>query len=207
MILKSNEDFTLKFILLGDTNAGKTSILSRFTEENNDISPSHIATIGMDQRIKYVNFKDYKIRLDLWDSAGQERFQSITANYLRGVDGILFVFDLTNIESLTNLKSWFKLIEKNCESAFIKAIILANKSDLEDQIQVSPNDIKKVANKHNMKYIETSALLNNNIKEAFMLLIDEILSDDNFDELLENKRLRNKTTSLYIKQSSCKKCC
>lgn len=208
MIQNSNEDFSLKLLLLGDTNTGKTSILSRFTDEKNEFNPSHIATIGMDQKMKYVNYKEYKIKLDIWDSAGQERFQAITTNYIRGVDGVIYVFDLTNIDSLNNLKNWFKLTDRNVDSNLYKKIVMANKCDLEDKIQVSDVEIKKFCEKYNIRYIASSALLNKNISEGFMMLIEDILSDENFDDILENKRLRRKNNlSIHNGNVSKPKCC
>lgn len=203
MIKKSNEDFSLKIMLLGDTNVGKTSVVLKFINANMTIDDNYIATIGMDQKVKYVDYKDYKIKLEIWDSAGQERFNSITTNYIKGADGILYVFDLTCYESLNNLKNWFKMAEKIIDTKSVKRIIMANKSDLSDRFQVSKTDIAKLSEKFNFKWIETSALLGENISEAFMLLIDEILSDDRFDQLLESKRRRMTAnlSSIYTKQN------
>ena len=87
-------DITLKFILLGDTHVGKTSLLMTYTD--NFFPDTHLSTIGIDFKQKIIDFSNLKIKLQIWDTAGQERFKSVTKNYFKGTQGVLFVYDITN---------------------------------------------------------------------------------------------------------------
>ena len=89
-----NDEIEFKVLLVGDSKVGKTSILLQFTDEiYND---THLMTIGIDYKIKRIQMGDFKVRLKIWDSAGQERFQSITKNYYKGADAVVFVFDIND---------------------------------------------------------------------------------------------------------------
>ena len=106
----SDEDqkikLSLKILLIGDSQVGKTSLLLKYTEH---IFPEeHITTIGVEYKDKFVIKDNYNIRLQIWDTAGQERFRSITKNIYRNAHGVLFVYDITNKESFLNIKNWIK---------------------------------------------------------------------------------------------------
>merc|ERR1712156_1407244 len=90
-------DYLFKFLLIGDSGIGKTSILSRFSD--NEFLTNFIPTIGVDFKIKTIDLNGKTIKLQLWDTAGQERFQAITNAYYRGAMGILIVYDITNSKS------------------------------------------------------------------------------------------------------------
>ena len=157
---------SLKILLIGDSHVGKTSLLLKYVD---DFFPEeHIATIGIEYKDKIINKDGYNIRLQIWDTAGQERFNSITKNIYRNTNGVLFVYDVTNRKSYNSMKNWIKDTEKIDKD--IKGIILANKIDLEER-EVNTDELEELGNKMNMKFLETSAKDNNNVKEAFFLLV------------------------------------
>ena len=123
----------LKFLILGDSDVGKTSLLLKYID--NYFPESHLATIGVEFKTKDVECKGYKIHLQLWDTAGQERFRSITKSYFRNANGVIFVYDITNKNTFKNLKDWVRDSEAN-DSGF-KRIILGNKFDLQNKRQVN----------------------------------------------------------------------
>ena len=183
---------SLKILLIGDSHVGKTSLLLKYVD---DFFPEeHIATIGIEYKDKIINKDGYNIRLQIWDTAGQERFNSITKNIYRNTNGVLFVYDATNRKSYNSMKNWIKDTEKIDKD--IKGIILANKIDLEER-EVNTDELEELGNKMNMKFLETSAKDNINVKEAFILLVEELLKDKNEKEILEMYS-RNKRSDLSI---------
>ncbi|XP_044010073.1 ras-related protein Rab-8-like [Aphidius gifuensis] len=160
-------DYIAKVLLIGNSGAGKTCILTRFMNE--DLKKNHIATIGIDFRVRTVEFNGTKIKLQIWDTAGQERYGSITHAYYRGAHGVMLVYDATDEKSYEQIKYWLSAVEENAP-ANIKKILIGNKCDLEDQKTVSKEEGEKLASKHNIEFLETSAVLNVNIEEAFSTL-------------------------------------
>jgi len=198
---------SLKILLIGDSHVGKTSLLLKYVD---DFFPEeHIATIGIEYKDKIINKDGYNIRLQIWDTAGQERFNSITKNIYRNTNGVLFVYDVTNRKSYNSMKNWIKDTEKIDKD--IKGIILANKIDLEER-EVNTDELEELGNKMNMKFLETSAKDNINVKDAFILLVEELLKGKNQKEILQmysrNKRSdlsisTKKTTNVKNKKGCC----
>ena len=183
---------SLKILLIGDSHVGKTSLLLKYVD---DFFPEeHIATIGIEYKDKIINKDGYNIRLQIWDTAGQERFNSITKNIYRNANGVLFVYDVTNRKSYNSMKNWIKDTEKIDRD--IKGIILANKIDLEER-EVNTDELEELGNKMNMKFLETSAKDNINVKDAFILLVEELLKGKNQKEILQMYS-RNKRSDLSI---------
>ena len=97
-------DYLYKILILGDQLVGKTCFLLRYIDDVYNYS--HIATIGVDYKIKLVEYKSKKIKLNVWDTAGQDRFKSLTQSYYQGSHGILLVYDITDRSSFGNVKQW-----------------------------------------------------------------------------------------------------
>ena len=181
----SDEDqkikLSLKILLIGDSQVGKTSLLLKYTEH---IFPEeHITTIGVEYKDKFVIKDNYNIRLQIWDTAGQERFRSITKNIYRNAHGVLFVYDITNKESFLNIKNWIKDLQNVGND--IKGVILGNKIDLEQKREVQKELAEELANKNEMPFLETSAKQNIKVNEGFDLMINELLKDKNENEIIE----------------------
>ena len=134
---------SLKILLIGDSQVGKTSLLLKYTEH---VFPEeHIATIGVEYKDKFIVKDNYNIRLQIWDTAGQERFHSITKNIYRNANGVLFVYDITNQESFNNIKNWIKDLQNVGND--IKGVIIGNKLDLEQKRDVSKEDLEEIGKK------------------------------------------------------------
>jgi small GTP-binding protein len=100
-------DFTINIGLVGNSDVGKTCLIRRYTDPDNFKLPSKkISTIGIDQVTLKLKINDYLVRIVIWDPAGQERFESLTTSFFKGLDGVLLVFDLTNERSHVNLTKW-----------------------------------------------------------------------------------------------------
>ena len=153
----------LKIITLGSSDVGKTSILNRYF--NSDFTPNLLTSIGIDFKTKIFKFDGQKVKFNFVDTAGQEKFRAISSNYLKGTDGILFVFDIANIETFELIQVWIEEInENNRENVGI--ILFGNKLDLEKERQVSIEDAEKLSKELGCKYFEGSAKTGENIQEA-----------------------------------------
>ena len=181
-------EFIFKVLLLGNSNVGKSSLFLRFVDDIwND---TFVPTIGVDFKIKNLEIDEKKIKMQIWDTAGQERFKNIISSYYRGAHGILLIFDVTDKESFKNLSNWLIEIEKNGNKNVLK-LLIGNKTDLEDKRVISYNQGKEFADTYGLKYIETSAKKNMNVKEAFETLGRELMSM-NIDKKTSNQKQNKK---------------
>ena len=190
---KGSEDyeFIFKVLLLGNSNAGKSSLFLRFVDDIwND---TFVPTIGVDFKIKTFDIDEKKIKMQIWDTAGQERFKNIIASYYRGAHGILLIYDVTDKDSFKNLSNWLIEIEKNASKNVLK-VLIGNKSDLEDKRVVTYNQGKEFADTYGLKFIETSAKKNLNVTEAFETLGRELMAAS--DDKRINKQKPNKKVTV-----------
>lgn len=166
-------DYLFKIVLVGNTGVGKSCLLTRFAD--NAFSECMTATIGVDFRIRSLEIDGRKAKLQIWDSAGQERFRSLTASYYRGAHAVAVVFDLSVFDSISAIVStWLDEIDLHCPAP-IRRILIGNKSDLVDQRQVSERHAQATADRFDMIYIETSAKTAHNVHEAFETIARDIL--------------------------------
>ena len=186
-------EINLKILLIGDSAVGKTSILFRYI--NDEFPDCYISTIGVEYKMKTLMINGKKIILRIWDTSGQERYRSITQNFYRNANGILFVFDITNKESFNNIKLWLTDSE-NCETKVTK-LLVGNKIDLIDKRNVDKESIEKFAEKKEMKYIETSAKEGINIDEIFRELAELILKGKTDEEINEEYKDNNKNNNSF----------
>ena len=100
-------DYLLKLLMIGESGVGKKDFISRFVGDDSS-KESVLYKIGIDFEIKTINYKNKLIKLQIWDTAGQERFRAITKTYYKGSQGIIFMYDVTDKNSLINLRNWIK---------------------------------------------------------------------------------------------------
>lgn len=163
--------YILKFIIIGDSSIGKSNILLRFTD--NRFQSSHDSTIGVEFATKIISRQNTVYKLQIWDTAGQETFRSITRSYYRGTIGCLMVYDITNRESFESLEYWMSDFRKYCDPNTV-IILIGNKADLIDKRQVSYDEGKEFAEKHGFSFFETSAKTGINIADCFNNVVDKI---------------------------------
>ena len=166
-----SKEITIKTIIIGDTYGGKTSILNRYI--NKHFSHLFMATIGVDFYKSLIIKNNNKYKFTIWDTSGQEKFNSIISSYYRDVGVIIIVFDLTNYNSFLNLRNWIETIAVY-ESNDIVKVIVGNKCDLEKERTVNFNEAIDFCKKNNAIYIETSAKENINIDNIFNNVVDII---------------------------------
>jgi GTPase SAR1 family protein len=176
---KQAYDYLFKILLIGDSGVGKTCILCRFSDDS--FNSSFISTIGIDFKMKTIELNGKKIKLQIWfhfltclcnnfeplfisrfnekrDTAGQERFYTITSTYYRGAMGIMLVYDVTDGKSFDSIGKWLRNIDENANEDVVKMII-GNKSDMEDKRVVSTERGQEVSTLIT-KESNTSDLLN-----------------------------------------------
>ena len=170
-----NFNYLFKVLLIGDSNVGKTSILTRFAD--NEYNDNYLSTIGVDFKIKTIDYNNNKVKLQLWDTAGQERFRTITNAYYRGAHAIIIIYDISNLESYQNIDYWIQEIKRfNKDDIYI--LLVGNKSDLrnnQDIELISFQTINQLIQNINIDYIETSAKLNVNIDYIFDNIINKLI--------------------------------
>ena len=159
-----------KFILA----VGKSCILLQFTD--NKFREQHEITIGVEFESKTIEINGKLIKIQIWDTAGHEAFQSITRTYYKGAVGALLVYDITRRDTFIHLLKWLSEVKENA-SKEITIILIGNKNDLEDQRQVKYEEGESFAKENNLLFLETSAKTAKNIAEAFNLSALKILNN------------------------------
>ena len=198
------KDLKLKLLIIGDSNVGKTSMLLNYTD--NYFPESHLATIGVEYKVKEIKTNKFNIALQIWDTAGQERFRSITKSFFRNTNGILFVYDITSRRSFQSVKDWIKDSEMH-DSGFEK-ILVGNKIDLEAKREVQTDELKEYGTKKKIDIIETSAKERINIDEAFKKIVDLILGNKDEKKILEDFGVKtNNEINLDKNVTKKERCC
>ena len=136
-----------------------------------------------------MEIKGKKLKVQIWDTAGDERYKNITSNYYRGANGILLLYNITNRESFDSLNSWLTEIKKNANQN-LSLILVGTNCDLENERKVTYQEGKDFARKNGIKFIEVSAKNNINVKEAFDILLEDILNT------LSNEKNKNKKCNI-----------
>ena len=193
----------VKLLLCGNSGVGKTSIFKRYYE--NKFEGNYTTSIGIDFQTKEIKYNDKLYSVHLIDTAGEERFRSITSSYFRMAEYYLLVFDLTNKNSLMALSSWIESLKEHIEKP--KYIILGNKSDLEKNL-IPEQEINEVLNdKDNLKindenFLKVSAKTGENINKAFEYILNIIEQTSDKDEQIIKQPIKK----VKIKKKKMK-CC
>ena len=200
---------SLRFILVGNSSVGKTSIVDKYTE--NIFRDIHQSTMGVDYKIKIFEMKGFKIRMNILDTAGQERYKSLAKIHFRNCNGIFLVFDLTCKQSFEDLEFWLNEIKSSIDVENTKILIIGNKSDLKDIREVSDNDISEFVEKNKLKVVQTSAKNGDKVKEAFEAMIDLVIENQSEEEIYKNycnnynkkKLLKNNKNNVHNSNAQC----
>ncbi len=165
--------YVVKVVIVGDWGVGKTSLIRRFAENRfaHDYKPS----IGVNIVTKIIDVKGRKLKLQLFDTGGQERLQPLRQKYYTGSKAVIFVFDVTRASSAASIESkWLDEVKSILGDDF-ERIVLANKTDLEPDREVSKYAAKQATDRIQGKYFETSALDGRNVLKAFTELATQLM--------------------------------
>lgn len=175
MGVEKRADIICKLVIIGDSGVGKTAVMRRFTDD--EFSVSFIATIGIDFKIRSMEVREKFVKVQIWDTAGQEKFRSITTVYYRGAKGVIIAYDITNRRSFENISAWMTGFRRWSDSDAI-GVLIGNKCDMEYDRVVSKQEGQKLAKKHNLFFSETSAKDSINVEQTFMKLINTIVDKE-----------------------------
>ena len=189
--LSEEYDLMFKILLLGDSGVGKSSLLLRYTK--NEFTTDMRSTIGVEFGLKYITIDNLQLKVQIWDTAGMERYRSITNAYYKGAKGVIVVYDICRKQSFENVDKWIDDFKsKGDEDAVI--LLIGNKSDLSEQREVTVEEGEIKAKKNKFGFMEASAKDNNNVQKAFETLFGEIIKEyKKNNEISEDKNMVSAT--------------
>jgi len=163
----------LKILIIGEAGVGKSCLLLRFAEDTFD--DGLISTIGFDHKAKTIRVFDQNVRLSLWDTAGSERFRTLTASFYRGAQGAILVYDVACRDSFLRLDSWLTEVDSYSTHGNMIRMLVGNKVDKENERQVTKQEGIAYARKHQMLFVEASAKTSENVVCCFEELVAKII--------------------------------
>ena len=181
--MANNYNFLLKYIIIGDPSVGKSNLLMKFA--HNKFTEEYQATIGVEFGAKNIEINKKIYRIQIWDTAGQENFRSITRAYYKNSVCAMVVYDITSRKSFENIVHWIEDVH-NQSPKTISIILIGNKIDLEDKRIVSYDEGNEFAIKNGIIFMETSAKTGEGVEEIFKKSAEEIekkLQQKNFYDL------------------------
>lgn len=186
-------DLLYKVVLIGDSGVGKSNLLSRFTRDEFNLACK--STIGVEFATKSIVVDNKMIKAQIWDTAGQERFRAITSAYYRGAAGALIIYDVTKMVTYENVQRWLTEVKDHTggsnetnSSPEITIMLVGNKCDLHAQRVVATEDAQQFAKENGLAFIETSALDNSGVVEAFTQALTEIYNRNSKKQLSEGRQ-------------------
>jgi small GTP-binding protein len=167
----TNFDYLFKYIIIGDAAVGKSNLLLRYA--HGQFKPEYQLTIGVEFGAKNVQIRNKTYRIQIWDTAGQENFRSITRAYYKNSVCALVVYDISSKDTFDHVTTWIEDC-KNQSPKTIYMVLVGNKSDLDDRRQVNTEEGQELADKYGLRFYETSAKTGDNVEAIFQDSADEI---------------------------------
>lgn len=222
-------DRSIKVILIGDSGVGKTSIISRLI--SNEFSEIHTPSLSLEYNNHLIKINNYTIRMQIWDTAGQEKTNSLISNYYKSAEVAIFVYSINNLDSYTSIQEWFKeLINESSDENNVKKILLGNKLDLENERKVEFKTADSFAKENGFEVFAEITCKNDekqnifNISNIFdaigKLFYDEFYSQSKGDiynissfhyvasnSMLDSKRTTETEQILTQRKAGCCICC
>ena len=172
---KNAKNEIIKILTLGESSVGKTSFILRYTE--NTFSEIYLTTMGIDFKTKVIKLKNKKTYSVLfYDTAGQEKYRSISLSVIKNVQGVILMYDITNKKSFESISRWMENI-REIKGNYFPIILLGNKCELEEKRVVSKNDAEQLAQKYGIELFEVSNKAGINIDEAGLCMINKVVEE------------------------------
>ena len=201
MSSREKETKEIKVILLGESGVGKSSIISRYI--NNEFTEHSQSTLGSNFYVKEINKENTIYKLNIWDTSGQERYHSITNLFLKGSSIIILVYAINSRSSFKGLEYWYNTINEYLSGENHILAIVGNKSDLLDDEVISEEEGKKYAKEKNAIFKLVSAKsFPEGIFQLFQTVFDELLKN-NYDLTVQSIAITKRNPRIKKK----KKCC
>jgi small GTP-binding protein len=205
--MEDDRQLSFKFVLVGDSNVGKTAICRRFCE--NQFESQIPQTVGLEFGLRVIEIQNFRIKLQIWDTAGQEKFHSITRAYFRSATAVFLVFSVDSRDSFTHIGTWTDDCARLSPANAVK-ILIGNKTDLTAQRAVSTAEAQEFADQNGLKFFETSALSGDRIEDAFLDTAREVYSKFVDGKIDFDRSVKSETSGEVVKLSEERKgsgCC
>ena len=163
-------DYLFKLVLIGDYDVGKQELIKRFVDGY--FQGKYVTNVAVDLRVKTIELDGKRIKLQLWDTVGNERFRSLTSAYFRGAHGVLLVYDVGNAKSFSSVAEWHRQVEQ-FGSPDVNKVMIANRCHQEMR-EVSQVAGEEMARELGYRYFEVSAPTGQNVSEVFRTIAEDI---------------------------------
>eukprot|EP00012_Vannella_robusta_P005615 CAMPEP_0206203632 /NCGR_PEP_ID=MMETSP0166-20121206/12972_1 /ASSEMBLY_ACC=CAM_ASM_000260 /TAXON_ID=95228 /ORGANISM="Vannella robusta, Strain DIVA3 518/3/11/1/6" /LENGTH=199 /DNA_ID=CAMNT_0053622961 /DNA_START=818 /DNA_END=1413 /DNA_ORIENTATION=+ len=164
----------MKVVVVGDSGVGKSNLILRFTQDNYCFAKEQ--TIGLELTSKNLCVNKKTVQLEIADTAGQERYRTLTSSHYRYVDGVILVYDITDRNSFESLSWWIGEV-KNCAPANVQIVLVAHKTDAVEQRVITKEEGESFADQHKLSYFEASAKTNHNVDVLFEHTVSQALEN------------------------------
>ncbi len=183
-----------KIVLVGDFDVGKQEIIKRFVD--NTYQGKYVTTVAVDLTVKLIELDGKKIKLQLWDTVGNDRYRSLTTAYFRGAQGVMIVYDVTKERSFNSLTEWYRQIEEYACPEVV-TMVIGNRCDLDLQREVSKERGQQAASQLGLKFFEVSPKTGENVAEAILSLVRDVRGQ--FDEKAGREgKSKNRASSITL---------
>ncbi|KAK4164878.1 P-loop containing nucleoside triphosphate hydrolase protein [Cladorrhinum sp. PSN259] len=199
---------TLKVLLIGPSGAGKSALLTRYCDDEFEPETS-TATIGIDFKIKVLNVRGKPYRLTLFDTAGQERFRTLSTSFYRGAHGVLLVYDISNRAGFLGMEKWFNEAKANTVDGVALYLVGAKLDKAENSREVTPDEGRALAEAYGARFCEASAKTRENVRRPFVEIVDHIVQNPGLIHAARTGRasgavaLNSNTEGGYLPNCSC----
>jgi len=193
-----------KILLIGDLGVGKSCVILRYVE--GDFPGNIMSSIGVDFKTKQIDLDDRLIKLQIWDTAGHEKFRTITTSYYKSAHAIIILYDITQKASFDHIRNWITEIDKFGKQRVLK-VIVGNKLDMENNRKITKEAAENLALKYGIKLWEVSAKDNTNIEEMFLDTIKTLLEKNSKIISEGSSMVTNIQLNKNVKNKKNKKCC
>ncbi|GAB1314312.1 Ras-protein Rab-18 [Madurella fahalii] len=166
----------LKVLLTGPSGAGKSALLTRYCDDEFDPETAS-ATIGIDFKSKTLSVRGKPYRVTLYDTAGQERFRTLSTSFYRGGHGVILVYDISSRASFLAMDKWFEEAEANTMGGVVMYLVGSKLDKAEQGRQVAAEEGRALADAHGARFCEASAKTGENVRRPFVEVIDQIVQN------------------------------
>jgi small GTP-binding protein len=198
----SNNEETIKIMILGNSSVGKTSFIIRFTK--NKFDETYLATIGIDCIYRIINLENKLYKLMFYDTAGEEKYKSIPKNHIKNVQGVILMYDITNKLSFDSIIDWISDV-KEIKGENFPMILVGNKIDLNESREVTEEMGNELAEKNQIEFFETSNKDGTNIQDAGLEIVYRILGET--ESVKANNSRIERISTANSNNCTSQKCC